>query len=225
MRHFENPYSDYSNSQVIVDKDKIKGLIRHYVQRILQAKNYGDGGDLYTGISGIAYMFLKLHQIEETRALFPSSLQNAKIFIDQAKIYASNKEQDKAMFLCGNAGIYAVSTVINKELNHQCTQQDLNNFLSGYPVCLKINYCRYGSDEVLFGRAGYLSGIYWLNQNLPDDMKISQDVIIKICDVMIESGVQYSHHKRLQIPMMWECYGGNKRNIHYVNYKNIFIFR
>lgn len=24
---------------------------------------------------------------------------------------------------------------------------------------------------------------------------------------MIESGVNYSHHKRLNIPMMWECYG------------------
>jgi hypothetical protein len=48
MRHFENPYGDYNNSQVIVDKNKIKGLIRNYVKSILQAKNHEDGGELYT---------------------------------------------------------------------------------------------------------------------------------------------------------------------------------
>jgi hypothetical protein len=112
------------------------------------------------------------------------------------------------MFLCGNAGIYAVSTIVNKELNTQSYQDDLNSFLSGYPVCQNLNYCRYGSDEILFGRAGYLSGIYWLNQHLSDGMKISRDIITQICDIMIESGVQYSQSKRLNIPMMWECYGG-----------------
>lgn len=212
MRHFGNPYPEYNGAQVVIEKEKIKGLIGHYVKSILQAKAHNDGGELYTGSSGIAFMFLKLHLLEETRALLPSSLQNANVFIEHAKKSIGNKDENKAMFLCGNAGIYAVSALIKKEQNNmQAHQDDMTNFLAGYPVCQKLNYCRYGSDEVLFGRAGYLSGIYWLNQHLPTNQKISQDVITNICDVMIESGAQYSQRKRLNIPMMWECYGGENK--------------
>lgn len=214
MRHFENPYLDYNGAQVVIDQDKIKGLIQHYVETILQANIYGDGGELYTGSSGIAYMFLRLHCSDETRALLPSSLQNAKVLIDHAKKTAGTKDQDKAMFLCGNAGVFAVSALINKQhSNIQGFQEDMNSFLSGYTVCQQLNYCRYGSDEILFGRAGYLSGIYYLNQHLPTDQRISQDVISKICDVIIDSGIHYSQHKKLNIPMMWECYGGIIRAI------------
>lgn len=167
------------------------------------------GGDLYTGSSGIAFMFLKLHKLEETRTLVPSSIQKAKTFIDHAKTKVSTKDPSNAMFLCGNAGIYAVSSVINKELNNErASQNDANIFLAGSSVCQKINYCEYGSDEILFGRAGYLSGIYWMNKNLSRGQAITQDTILKICETIIESGVKYSQQKKLSIPMMWECYGG-----------------
>lgn len=160
-------------------------------------------------------MFLKLHQSEETRALMPSSIQNAKNFIDHAKTKISPKDpiSQKAMLLCGNAGIYAVSSVINKELNNmEASQQDTNNFLAGSSVCQKINYCEYGSDEILFGRAGFLSGIYWMNQHLSHQQLITQDIIMKICDTIIESGSKYSKQKKLKIPMMFECYGGKLIN-------------
>lgn len=206
MRYFENLYSDYQGGDVYINRDKIKSLIQHYVKSTLQTKNPCDGGDLYTGSAGIAFMFLKLYQSEELRKLFPSALQNAKSFIDHAKKFVSKKDSDKAMFLCGNAGIYSVSSVIHKELNNMnSSNEDKNEFLSGYEICQDLNYCRYGSDEVLFGRAGYLSGCYWMNKNL--SQVIPKEVLMRICDITIESGVQYSQRKQLSIPLMWECYG------------------
>lgn len=157
------------------------------------------------GTSGIAYMFLKIHKSSVSKE-FPDALKNAKIFIDHAKKTLSRKEQDKASFLCGNAGIYAVSSIINYELKDIGRfNEDKENFLSGHQVCKNLVFNRYGSDEILFGRAGYLSGIYWINQNVQKSEGIT-DIITDICDVMIESGLQYSKKYKLSFPLMYECY-------------------
>lgn len=208
MKHFVNRYPDYDGkTPVTVDSVKIQRLIENYVKNILQNKNFTDG-DVYVGTAGIAAMFLKLHQSQVTDALKHTALKHAKNFIDHAKRFIGNKPEDSVSFLCGNAGIYSVSSVINGNLgNHQAAHQDLNQFLMGNSVCHKIFFNQYGCDEILFGRAGYLCGIYWLNQNFAMDQRISPDVVIKICDVMIEAGIQYAHSHKLKIPMMWECYG------------------
>jgi lantibiotic modifying enzyme len=205
MRHFVNPYTDYDGSNLSVDSEKIKRLIEDYVRKTLEQRGFEDG-DLYVGTSGIAFAFLKLHQSQVVESLNSTALQNAKVFIDHARSFLKNKSGDSVAFLCGNAGINAVSAVIHKEMGDMNqSQQDLNQFLTGVPVTHKTIFNRYGCDEILFGRAGYLSGIFWLNQNLPQ--RIPRDVATKIVDVTIQSGVQYSKTHRLKIPMMWECYG------------------
>lgn len=208
MRHFKNSYADHDGSGVTVDSLKIKQLIEAYVKKIiLQGKNQSNG-DLYVGSSGIAFMFLKLHQSQAVESLSSSALANAELFIDHSKKHLRQKPEDAASFLCGNAGIMSVSAVINLSQNNiEAFQQDLKQFLAGYAPCVKINVNRYGSDEILFGRAGYLSGIYWLNQCLPVEQRITPEIITKICDVTIDAGVQYSQSHKLSIPMMWECYG------------------
>lgn len=206
MRHFKNPYTDHDGSVVTADSLKIKQLIEVYVKKIISQGKNQSNADLYVGSSGIAYMFFKLHQSQAVESFSSSALVNAKLFIEHSKQHIRNKPEDAASFLCGNAGIVSVSAVINFSQNNiEAFQQDVKQFLAGYPPCLKINVNRY--DEILFGRAGYLSGIYWLNQCLPVEQQVSPDIITKICDVMIESGVQYSHSHKLTIPMMWECYG------------------
>jgi hypothetical protein len=121
----------------------------------------------------------------------------------------SNKSEDKPGFLCGNAGILAVLCVIHREYNNNPSdfKNGVEHYLSGFSTSLQMNYNKYGSDEILFGRAGYLSGIYWINQHLSPNERISSDVLMRICDCVIESGIQYSRRNNLQIPMMWECYG------------------
>lgn len=205
MKHFANPYRDYDGSNVTIDSVKIKGIVENYVEKILGNKNYSDG-DLYVGTSGIAFMFLKLHQSQAVETLNQTSLHNAKKFIDHSKNFLRNKPEDSVSFLCGNAGINAVSAIIHKELgNSQAARYDLDQFLTGVPVTQKIVFNRHGCDEILFGRAGYLSGIFWLNQNL--SQRIPLDTVAEITNIIIEAGIQYSQRNKLKIPMMWECYG------------------
>lgn len=208
MRHFVNKYSDYDDKIPLkIDTLKIQRLIENYVKNILQNKIFNDG-DIYVGTCGIATMFLKLHQAQVVEGLNCTSLQHAKNFINHAKGSIGKKPEDSVSFLCGNSGVYAVSSVINENLgDHHAASQDLNQFLMGNSVCQRMVFNRYGCDEILFGRAGYLSGIYWLNQNFTTNQRISPDVVANICDIMIEAGIQYSHSRKLKIPMMWECYG------------------
>lgn len=208
MRYFINPYPDYDGSAAeLVDRSKVTRLIESYVLRILQNKSYSDG-DLYIGSSGIAFMFLKLHQSEAAPFINDTALQHAKVFIDHAKGFIHSKPEDSVAFLCGNAGIFSVSAVINNNIGTvQAAQQDIEQFISGFPVCQKTTFNRHGCDEILFGRAGFLSGIYWLYQNLPSSQRISSEVVTKLCEVTIDSGVHYAQSHKLQIPLMWECYG------------------
>lgn len=207
MRYFINPYPDYRGSSDIVDTAKVKRLIESYAKKLSQHSNAPDGS-LYVGSSGIAFAFLKLHQSQLVESLNPHALQNAKKFIDHARKFIGKKTEDSASLLCGNAGIFAVSAVIHQNLRRlQMAQEDRNQFNAGYQVCLQANFNRHGSDEILFGRAGYLSGAFWMNQHLPVALRIKPEVTSKICDVMIEAGLQYSRSHNLNIPMMWECYG------------------
>lgn len=207
MRHFVNPFQDYQQTEFAVNRSYVSRLIEDYVLKIVNHKNYSDG-DLYVGTSGVAYMFLKLYESKIECSSLPDALKNAQKFIRHAKSHIRNKPEDAVSLLCGNAGIFAVSAMISlNSSDHETFEKDLRGFLDGVEPSQKTVVNKHGSDEILFGRAGYLSGIYFLNQHLPNDKRISPETITNICDVMIESGVNYSRHKQLNIPMMWECYG------------------
>lgn len=153
-------------------------------------------------------MFLKLHQSQIYEDLNQSNLKNAKLFSDRSKLGLSRNPEDFCSFLCGNAGIFAVSAIINKNLNNITGfKEDINNFLYGFSVCQRVNFNNNGNDEILFGRAGYLSGIFWLNQFLDSNERINQNIVVQLSDLIIESGSAYAKKIRCQIPLMYECYG------------------
>lgn len=152
-------------------------------------------------------MFLRLWQSGELLSE-TSAIENAHRYIARAKRNAkqySRSRDERCAFLCGNAGIYAVSAVISK-LANQTLQQDLREFETGFEACKPINFSKNGSDEVLVGRAGYLSGVYWLNQNItPSPFGNSQ--ILEVCESIVESGRQYSKAKRSPFPLMYQYHG------------------
>lgn len=149
-------------------------------------------------------MFLRIHKSEALAGRNQSALQNAKLFIDHAKSLTRNKPENAATFLCGNAGIYATSAIIHQHIGDaQSAQHDLVKFRSG----IQAPFDRNGCYEILLGTAGFLSGIYWLNQNLPAEQRMSPEIISNLSDIIIEGGIQYSQEHKLKIPMMWECYG------------------
>lgn len=154
-------------------------------------------------------MFLRLCQtnelIEET-----SARENALLYINRAKRNAkqySRSRDERCAFLCGNAGIYAVSAAIS-DFNQQADtlKEDLKHFEAGFEACKPINFSKYGSDELLVGRAGFLSGVYWLNQTLKAK-PFTSNAIIELCESIVQSGRQYSKAKRSPFPLMYQYHG------------------
>lgn len=216
-RYLKNPFADFSggeNTPFATDEEHIKTLICTYVDAILEhchpnSDEEDNRGDLYVGNAGIAFMFWKLHTCEQTRDLYPA-LEHAAAFIRNAKVNAKRykkRSAERYSFLCGNAGIYAVSAAISQAAKDtEELSNDLANFKSGIPSSKEFMHTKYGCDEVLVGRAGYLSGCYWLNDVLPEK-KITDDDLISICQLIIISGREYSKLNNSPLPLMYQYHG------------------
>ncbi|XP_050101197.1 lanC-like protein 3 homolog [Anopheles aquasalis] len=211
-RYFPNPYSDYDervhgNSDEFVPTATIHKLIRHFVELILNNPDKNQREDLYVGAAGTAFMFWKLAKSAETAHLYPC-LDHAAKYILQAKTLAGkkgNSPKNSIAFLCGNAGIAAVSAAISHaQGNHQDARASVGEFLKGYPACGQAE--GYDADEVLVGRAGYLHGAYWLNQVI-DPKPIENTVINDLCNVIVKRGRLYASNQRARSPLMYAYHG------------------
>lgn len=151
-------------------------------------------------------MFLRLCQanvlVSETNAR-----ENAIRYINRAKRNArrhSKSRDERCALLCGNAGIYAVSAAIAQHNADQDNlKSDLAEFARGFEACKPIAFSKYGSDEILVGRAGFLSGVYWLNDVIRPP-PFSSEEILEICESTVVSGRQYSKAKRSPFPLMYQ---------------------
>lgn len=218
LRCFRNPFSDYDpeiHKSYTIDDQQSLNLIKEYIERISSGTDPNNvttrrRGDLYVGDAGIAYMYLKLHLAESTKKIFTqkSGLDLARLYIESAKKCVSGRKEKSLALLSGDAGIHAVSAVINYVSGDlEQMEKDLNLFLEGFIVCKELYYAgNDSSDEFLVGRSGYLAGIYWLNSMI-NPMPISNEIIHEICSVMLESGRRYSEKEQLPIPIMYEYHG------------------
>lgn len=106
-----------------------------------------------------------------------------------------------------NAGIYATAAVVSDQRGETAlVKAELDLFYSGFEACKPINFNKHGSDEVLVGRAGYLSGIYWLNERLPSK-PFQPAQIQEICSSMLASGREYSQKSNSSLPLMYQYHG------------------
>ncbi|GAB0095874.1 LanC-like protein 3 homolog [Sergentomyia squamirostris] len=210
-RYFENKFPDFNpNSVLQIDRDYICNLVEEYVKIIVQnTGNPSDDprGDLYVGDAGIAFMFYRINKSQLLGEKIPGALDQAQQYIDRARSNAKHyakRADERCAFLCGNAGIYAVSAAISSESgNSGQLQSDLKNFSAGFEACKPLNFNKYGSDEILVGRAGFLSGVYWLQRTL-SQAPFPADQIEEICESMIQSGINYSRRKNSPLMLMYE---------------------
>lgn len=149
-------------------------------------------------------MFLKISQSEKLKDIY-EGLEHAKIYIEKAKKYQSTKSGRDYGMLCGNDGIYAVSALVS---HYSKDRTNCSNDLKRYAERLEFYKTidvneGIGSDEMLVGRAGFLSGAYWLNENLGfkvfDDKKIQP-----IIETMIQSGRDYKTKVISKFPLMYQ---------------------
>uniref|UniRef100_A0A182JYJ2 LanC-like protein 3 homolog n=1 Tax=Anopheles christyi TaxID=43041 RepID=A0A182JYJ2_9DIPT len=209
-RFFPNPYNDYDEkmhgkeAHHLVLREKVLNLIKKYVEMIQANINTKMREDLYVGIAGIAFMFWKLSQSEETRHMYPC-LELASKYIGEAKQLSTKNlgcSKNAVAFLCGGSGIAAVSATIANEMGkRQDMENDVQLFLQGHLPCASAT--GYEADEVLVGRAGYLHGAYWLNQTIASK-PIENKVITEICQTLMKRGRQIATSLRIAAPLMFE---------------------
>ncbi|XP_055601727.1 lanC-like protein 3 homolog [Uranotaenia lowii] len=211
-RFFVNPYDDYDQSKhgnqlsELINYDLVIELVKRCVEVIIRETKlptHKSRDDLYVGDAGIAFMFWKLNRSPNFRHLFPC-LEHATFYIKKAEATNESKTMSKSSspigFLCGKIGILSVAAVINYDLNKpNDTAKEITSILKALPVA---KTSRYDADEILVGRAGFLSGLYWLNQVMPQK-PISNDMIEDVCTALIKRGRSYAHNNRTPLPLMY----------------------
>ncbi|CAG9795894.1 unnamed protein product [Diatraea saccharalis] len=206
VRFFQNPYEDFKPGTVLtINKEEICDHINEHVQIItkrLQPSRKNVDGGLYVGISGIAYMF---YNLSKNLLLSDSKREYLEKALDYLKPALVTSAGDKTSFLLGDAGTYALATVLMKELGDEQYKEILKMYKSLYPQYLNPKFLKCGGDELFVGRAGYLAGALWLSRELQTSI-FSNEELFKICDVMVASGRDYSTKHNSPCPLMYHYY-------------------
>ncbi|CAB3257246.1 unnamed protein product [Arctia plantaginis] len=206
VRFFPNPYDDYKpGSDVVVDKDAVVAQINEYVGSItkrLQPTQKNVDGGLYVGITGVSFMFLYLAKNPTLSSQKAFYLQKGFEYLKPA---TETSIGDKTSFLLGEAGTYAISTVLNKELGSDQFAESLRMYKSLYPSYLNPKFLKCGGDELFVGRAGYLAGILWISRELKTPI-FTLEELYKICDIIVTSGREYAMKNKSPSPLMYHYY-------------------
>ncbi|XP_063778521.1 lanC-like protein 2 [Pseudophryne corroboree] len=230
-RSFNNPYSDYRPPQpspdtgeqeegddeasgdegeldLPFDRDgKITGRFSRRIQTkisdLLQQMEEGlktaDPHDCsaYTGYTGIALLYLQQYRVTQEQAHLQRSL-------DYVKRILRNLNGRRVTFLCGDAGPLAVGAVVHHKLQNQAESTDCITKL------LQLHRGVVGadpelSDELLYGRAGYLYALLYVNKEIGPDT-VPQATIKELVDAIIESGKNLSReeHKTERCPLLYQ---------------------
>ncbi|XP_026461731.1 lanC-like protein 3 homolog [Ctenocephalides felis] len=206
-RYFKNELDDYKSGAVKIDEGVIKHQIQNIVEDILiqQPANYRNcRGGLYVGDAGIAYMLYYLIKSN----LFPESnekfYQQALQYIESSNTYLKKKHsEDDIGFLLGSTGVHAVTAAVyDLDIERKSLTKDYaKKFLQAAEFVKNTQW-----DEVLVGRAGYLSGALWINKVLSQPA-ISSNTLYSICDKMVQSGRQYAAQNSSPCPLMYSYHG------------------
>lgn len=206
VRFFPNPYDDFKpGSSTVIDKDEITSQIHEHTnnisKRLHPSRKNVDGG-LYVGITGVSYMFYYLSKN-------PLLSDNKSVYLQKSLEYLKpaleSSAGDKTSFLLGDAGTYALATVLYKELGDEHSAEMLKIYKSLYSHYMNPKFLKCGGDEFFVGRAGYLAGILWMSRELKTAI-FTNDELYKICDIIVASGREYSSKHQSPCPLMYHYY-------------------
>lgn len=211
-RCFVNKFSDYNGEEITMSgkdwKPRLLEVVNTIVERQHPRVHDADGG-LYVGIGGISYMFYFLSQLPLCSEEKNEFLQHGLKYLNATISYAEGQKGDhsqKSAFLLGHAGIYAIAAVLNNAAgNKEAAEKYLKKYIKAGDNCTPVHYLRCGGDELLVGRAGYLSGALWLEKELGKGT-IPPKLMKNICESMIQSGREYSRKYKSPCPLMYSYY-------------------
>ncbi|KAF4525896.1 hypothetical protein B566_EDAN013145 [Ephemera danica] len=214
-RYFTNSMPDHTEGEnVTILESQWRSKILNTIESITKrqpAKVADADGGLYVGVGGIGFMFYYLSQSDVLTDRRDELLCRGLEYVTAAVKYVEGQQRvkdpsQKSALLLGDAGIYAVASVIYSALgdNHQA-EQYLRMYADCAANCKPINFLSFGGDELFVGRAGYLFGLLWL-QNIFRRPILPQQDIFDICNAIVQSGRNYSRQHRSPCPLMYAYY-------------------
>ncbi|XP_075255924.1 glutathione S-transferase LANCL1-like [Convolutriloba macropyga] len=207
-RAFVNSYVTNEPSSFSSEQDVIPSNFRKRIEKFLFEKlkvlreNLNDGNisvkdvSVYTGLSGIALMLIKLEKSQILKDKIDFSLKDLAFKITK---HNDSKKSSAFTYLCGAPGALYVKALSGAEAK-SLEPKNLKDILD-----LGSSLCHSGSgayDEYLYGRAGYLGCLVFMAKSFPTQK--DELVMDKICQAMIDSGVNSAKRNRLNQPMHFE---------------------
>ncbi|KAL1460932.1 hypothetical protein WDU94_012868 [Cyamophila willieti] len=166
---------------------------------------------LYTGNLGVGYMLWYVAQSPMYTSEASTYHLKARRYLDSLKnVLATKKHRcitDYSAFVCGDAGIHAILGVFYNTVGDNERSQCHFEMYTKLAFHIKaVDYVKFGGDEYLVGRAGYLAGIQWAEKQL-GKLILSLEDRVAICNAIIVSGRSYSQTNNLRCPLMYQYYG------------------
>eukprot|EP00005_Dracoamoeba_jomungandri_P012462 CAMPEP_0174273952 /NCGR_PEP_ID=MMETSP0439-20130205/56405_1 /TAXON_ID=0 /ORGANISM="Stereomyxa ramosa, Strain Chinc5" /LENGTH=367 /DNA_ID=CAMNT_0015365455 /DNA_START=140 /DNA_END=1243 /DNA_ORIENTATION=- len=174
---------------------------------------------IYTGVSGIGYLYLRLFQ----NKAFEPDLQTRTLYLNTAYNYLSinaGKLQEKynideeseeeeeppiTSFLMGDCGYMALYAVVLFYMGKlDLCKSYVTKVFDYHPAALlEVD------NEILYGKAGYLYNILFLKRHLPCEYIPSDADLIasKIINLLFDTGIAYSQEKDHDSPLMYKWFG------------------
>ncbi|XP_020288161.1 lanC-like protein 2 [Pseudomyrmex gracilis] len=205
-RYYKNSFEDYSpsTSRNIIDNDTIhdtfKSLLTSTIEKLMktlkQNKKLWLSNDysVYTGIAGIAYLYHQYGKCDDNSEYIQTATELLRRCCDK---YTS---RHKITLLTGVVGPLALTAVL---LHSQGKEAEAKQLIS--KLMSLSSYVLEGHglpDELLYGRAGYLAGLLYVNANV-SSAPIDADLIKKIVSRIINSGSSYASSNRCKSPLMF----------------------
>ncbi|XP_073235218.1 lanC-like protein 2 [Porites lutea] len=211
-RNFENTFQDYdgrtslqSPDGKIVEpflsrlKDETYKLLKQCEEGFQYTRDDRDYS-VYTGSGGMAFLYMHLSE-----TLFKDNEDQRQKYLKNAR---RNLEHDqhglrgrRMTFVCGDPGILSSLAVLYSKLG----QEDKSTKCLSKLLSLSDNVCGGDPslpDEVLYGRAGYLFSLLFVQKHLGEE-KIPHDIINQVCQVILDSGERLSRRERSNSPLMF----------------------
>uniref|UniRef100_A0A2P2KQN9 LanC-like protein GCL2 n=1 Tax=Rhizophora mucronata TaxID=61149 RepID=A0A2P2KQN9_RHIMU len=147
---------------------------------------------LYSGTLGTAFLLFKSFQITNNKNDLFLCLEIAKA-CDAASVASRD-----VTFICGRAGVCALGAAAASYANDEALR---NYYLKQFAA---VQLSRNHSDELLYGRSGFLWACFFLNKHLGEGT-IPNATIRAVAKEIIKNGRTMG--KKVGSPLMYEWYG------------------
>lgn len=157
----------------------------------------------YTGCGGVGFALLKAAQALPERLL--SSVQTCNELLSAQLTFARAQNASKSRatrYLCGSIGLHVIQAICD-HMSGRSVQQVQQLFARSVDLVCQKGYQRYGDDDLLNGRAGFLLAAQMVRNETGVPVLSDQD-LRRVLGALLESGRQYAREHSSPAPLFYE---------------------